>query len=76
MQIGKNGLATGFLQALENAFETKQDVRISVLKAAGHNHENVKEIAEKIISHLGRKYTYRVVGFTIFLKKWKKTKLK
>ena len=31
-----------------------------------------EEIAEKIQKELGAKFTYRIVGFAIFLKKWRK----
>jgi RNA-binding protein YhbY len=74
LQIGKNGLTEGNLQALRSLFKTRDDVRISVLKNAGHTKENVKEIAEKIRAELGDHYTYRIVGFTIFLKKWRKAR--
>ena len=72
MQIGKNGLNEGIFHFLENAFKERGNVKICVLKSGGHEKENVEKIAEGIISRLGNNFTYRIVGFTIFLKKWRK----
>ncbi len=74
IQIGKNGLVEGTFKILKNFFKTRENVKISVLKSAGHTKENVKEIADKILQELGDHYTYRIIGFTIFLKKWRKAR--
>jgi hypothetical protein len=44
------------------------------LKGAGHDKAKVKEYSEKILEKLGPYYTAKVVGFTIFVKKWRKAK--
>ena len=72
VNIGKNGLNEGIIEVLENAFKTRERVRISVLKAAGHTRENVKQIAENIISKLGTKYDYTIIGFVIIIRKYRK----
>lgn len=74
IQIGKNGLSDGILECLENAFKTRHDVKISVLKSAGHDKNKIREVAEEIINRLGNKYTYKIIGFTIFVKRWRKIK--
>ncbi|MCX6748875.1 MAG: YhbY family RNA-binding protein [Candidatus Pacearchaeota archaeon] len=74
IQIGKNGLTEGTFVLLENAFKTREDVRVCLLKSAGHDKEKIKEVAEKILEKLGKKYTYKSLGFTIFLKKWRKAR--
>jgi RNA-binding protein YhbY len=76
LQIGKNELKGGFIESLKNAFKTRQDVRVHILKSAGHTREKVRKMAEEIVSRLGKKYTYKIVGFTIFVKKWRKVKNK
>ena len=76
IQIGKNGLTDGVITTIKNAFANRNDVKVSVLKAAGHDKEKVREIADKIIGGLGNKFTYRIVGFSIFLKKWRKPRIK
>ena len=49
MQIGKNGLTEGVLKVLENAFKTHDLVKISVLKAGGHEKSKIKEIGKEIM---------------------------
>ena len=75
MQIGKNGLTENFLTTLENASKKHQDVKISVLKAAEEERKKIEEVAEKIKARLGPRYTTRIVGFTIFLKRWRKVRV-
>ncbi len=75
MQVGKNGLTEGFMQALKHVFETHDTVKISVFRSATHEKEEVKAMAERIVAQLGRKYTYRLVGFTISLRKWRNVPL-
>ena len=72
MQIGKNGLNEGVFVWLENAFRRNEIVKIHVLKSAGHDREKVKEMSEKILEKLGPKYTCRVIGFTLIIRKWRK----
>ncbi len=74
IHIGKNGLTEGFIHGLKNAFKDRKDVKISILKSATYERENIKIIAKKISDILGKKYTFRIVGFAIFLKKWRKSR--
>lgn len=74
MQIGKNGLTENFLISLKNVFKKYENVKIVILKSAGHDREKVREMAEKIQAELGKNYTYKIIGFTIFLKKWRKSR--
>ena len=74
VQIGKNGLSSGTIKTLENNFKDRDNMKISILKSAGRDREKVKKIAEEIAEKLGRKYTYKIIGFTIFLKKWRKAR--
>lgn len=72
IQIGKNGVNSGIIQLINSSFTNRENIKIVLLKSAGHDRENAQETAEKIIDKLGKKYTYKVVGFTIFLKKWRR----
>ncbi|MBU2562754.1 MAG: YhbY family RNA-binding protein [Nanoarchaeota archaeon] len=72
IQLGKNGLTENFISTLKNNFKKNKSVRISVLKSAGHDKNQVKEYSEKILERLGKNYTSRVIGFTIVLKKWRR----
>lgn len=73
IQLGKNGLTENFITSLKNHFNKHQNVKVSVLKSAGHDKESVKKYADEILEKLGVFYTARVVGFTIFLKRWRRT---
>ncbi len=72
MHLGKNGITENFIESLKNHFKNHENVKISVLKSAGHDKEKVRKYNEEILEKLGRKYTSRTIGFTISLKKWKR----
>ena len=76
MQLGKSGLTESFLEEIKRRFEkTKIDnIKVSVLKSARDSREDVKKYAEEIKEYLGDKFTYKIVGFSIFLKKWRKAR--
>lgn len=74
LQIGKGGLTDNFFMSLDNIFRTHNNVKISVLPSARESRDDVKKYSDKILKHLGPKYTARVIGFTIALKKWRKDK--
>ena len=76
MQLGKNGVTENFIKTLETCFKSYENVRISVLKSAGHNKKQVKEYSEKILEKLGKSYTAKLIGFKIILKKWRKPRVK
>ena len=72
MQIGKNGITENFIESLENSFKKHENVKVHVLKSAGHDKKKIKEMSDRILDELGKNYTSRVIGFTIVLKKWRK----
>lgn len=74
MQIGKNGVTEGFTELLKNTFNTHENVKISVLKTATRSREGTENIAQQLCNALGKKFTYKIVGFTIFIKKWRKAR--
>lgn len=69
LQIGKLGITPGTIESLSLAFKNHKQIRISVLKSSGRNKENMKKMAEDMISQLKEKCDYRVIGFTIILTK-------
>lgn len=77
LQLGKKGLTSKFLEDLKRRFENNKikNIKIGVLKSARENRDDVKKYAEEIINFLGEKFTYRILGFSIFLKKWRKEKI-
>lgn len=78
MQLGKNGLTKELLEEIKKRFEKREvkNIKISVLKSARESKADVKKYAEEITGFLGNKFTYRVMGFSIFLKKWRREVLK
>ena len=72
MHLGKKGITQNFIESLKDHFKNHENVKISVLKSARHNKEGVRKYKEEILEKLGKKYTAKTIGFTIFLKKWKK----
>lgn len=76
IQIGKKGLTKEFLENLKKRFENKINMgaKIHVLQSARESKEDVKKYAEEIKNFLGEKFTYRIIGFSIFLKKWRKAR--
>jgi len=72
LQIGKNGLTENMLKSIKNAFNTHENVRISILKSATRNRDEIKKIAQEICKYLGNRFTSKILGFTIFIKKWRK----
>ncbi len=71
-QLGKKGITEGFIDSLKNDFKKHDNIRISVLKSAGHEREKVKKYSEEILDKLGKNYTAKIIGFVIIVKKWRK----
>lgn len=74
VQLGKNGLTENFIATLKNHFKKHKNVKVVVLKSTGREREKIKEYLKEILEKLGEKYTAKIVGFTIFIKKWRKPK--
>jgi RNA-binding protein YhbY len=74
VQLGKNGITENFIESLKNCFRNTQNVKIPVLKSAGHDKEQVKQYTEQILEALGKNYTAKIIGFTIVVKKWRRAK--
>jgi len=77
VQLGKQGITTNFILALKNQFNIRRNIKIAVLSSArGEGKEakiKVKEYADKILEQLGTHYTAKIIGFTISIKKWRKS---
>ena len=69
-QLGKQGLSKEFIDNLRKSFKRNKTVKISLLKNYSRDKDKIKETGEKICKELGCKY--RLIGFTLILKKCKK----
>jgi RNA-binding protein YhbY len=78
MQLGKNGLTKELLEEIKKRFQRLEvkNMKISVLKSARESKADVKKYAEEIVSFLGNKFNYRVMGFSIFIKKFRREQKK
>ena len=72
IQLGKNGINENFIHSLKNQFNNCQTVKVSVLKSARKDREDVKKYAQELLDKLGEYYTAKIIGFTITLKKWRR----
>ncbi|MEX0920942.1 MAG: YhbY family RNA-binding protein [Candidatus Pacearchaeota archaeon] len=72
VQLGKKGITDNFIETLRNHFKKKENVKISVLKNLGRDKKDMKKIKEDILKKLGENYIGKIIGFSIFLKKWRK----
>ncbi len=77
VQLGKKGLTKEFIKDIERRLEKHRNaiVKISVLKSARENKTDVKRYSDELINKLGEKYTSRTLGFSIFLRKWRKVRV-
>ena len=75
-QIGKQGLTEGFIELLATTFKKHDLVKISILKTCTRDREQVKEMANELCTKLEniekKNFTAKIIGFTLFIKKWRK----
>ncbi len=74
LQIGKKGISDNLVETLKSHFKNHQNVKVVFLKTFARDKKKIKKHAEEILKELGKNYTYRILGFTIFIKKWRKAK--
>jgi RNA-binding protein YhbY len=76
IQLGKNGITDNFIESLKNQFKNSENVKISVLKSFCRDKKELVKVKDELLDELGDKYTARVIGYTIALKKWRKARVK
>ena len=76
LQIGKNGLTESVINQIKKIFEDSERLRISLLKSSTRDKEEAKAIADNLMTLLGDKYTYKIIGYTLIIQKWRKPKKK
>ena len=68
-QIGKAGVTDGVIVALNKLLENHKHIRVSLLPSSGRNRDNVKTMADSLVSRLSFPCVYRVIGFTLALRR-------
>ncbi len=71
-QIGKNGVTPGIIESLNLYLKTHNQIRISILKSADRDKNKAIEMAESIKNQIAYQSYYRIIGFTIILKRLSK----
>lgn len=74
IQLGKQGITENFIITLKHHFNRHNNVKVHVLKSAERKKEKIKMYREEILEKLGKNYTAKIIGFTIFIKKWRKAR--
>jgi RNA-binding protein YhbY len=72
IHLGKNGVTDQFLETLKGHFKNRDRVKISILKSATRDKNEIKKITEDILEALGKNYTAKKLGFTLFVRKWRR----
>lgn len=78
IQLGKNGITPEFVKDIESRLEKDRNItmKVSVLRSIRPNgKEDVKKYADELVEKLGEKYTVKTLGFSIFLRKWRKARV-
>lgn len=69
LQIGKAGVTPAVVTQLNRMLEHHKHIRISLLPASGRNRESIHTMADALIRQLAVPCDYRIIGFTIALRK-------
>lgn len=72
VQIGKKGLNENLIENLKKFFKTRESIKARILKSACRDKEEARKMADELVDKLGKNYTYRLVGYTLALRKWRK----
>jgi len=72
LQIGKNGLTEAFVEQVRTAFEGEEVVKISILKSACRDKRGADGIGLELVDALGKNFVYRLVGYVLTVRKFRK----
>jgi len=72
LQLGKAGLSDAFVEQVRSIFENEKILKISILKSACRDKNKAKEIGNRLVDLLGKKYGYKLVGYVLTVVKFRK----
>ncbi|MFH1451706.1 MAG: YhbY family RNA-binding protein [archaeon] len=72
LQFGKNGLSKSFIEQVKSVFENEEILKITILKSACRNKKDAVKIAEELMDALGKKFNYKLVGYVLTVRKFRK----
>ena len=73
-QIGKKGLTPEFVEQVRKCFERREIIKISILSSVCKNKKDAQDISDKLEKELGEKFTSKIIGHTLNVRKWRKNK--
>jgi len=71
-QMGKNGLSDEFVEQIRSAFKGEEVVKISILRSACRDKKDAKKIADDLVDMLGKKFIYKMVGYVLTVRRFRK----
>lgn len=74
LQLGKNGLTPAFIEQVRSAFTHEEIVKIELLASACRDKEKAKQIGNELVDVLGKNFTYKLIGYVLVVRKWRKAK--
>jgi RNA-binding protein YhbY len=74
LQLGKNGLSPEFINQVKSIFEDSKEtmVKVSILKSACRDKKEAEKIAQDLVASLGKNYDYKLIGYVMTVKKFRK----
>jgi len=72
LQMGKGGLSDAFVEQVKSVFEKEKVLKISILKSACRDKKEAEKIGEDLVSRLGKKFGYKLVGYVLTVIKYRK----
>ena len=74
LNLGKKGLTLEFIENLRVNFLNVEHIRVGLLKSSTRDKSEVKKWADEIVAKLGPNFTYKIIGYTLVLRKWRKAR--
>ena len=77
-QLGKSGIDDNFIETIKTSFKKHDVIKIKVLKTHSRDKDEIKKTAESLAQKLeteNRRYKHRIIGFTIIINKFRKSKI-
>ena len=72
LQLGKNGLSDAFVEQVRMIFEDARVLKISILKSACRDKKDAEEIGADVVSRLGPKFGFKLVGYVLTVVRYRK----
>ncbi len=72
VQLGKKGLTKEFVEQLKKYFENSEVIKIDILRSCCRDKEAAKKIGEELVEKLGENYTFRLIGYVLTVRRWRK----